>query len=139
MNKSMVLGLSFALISLVACVRGPEEDILPEANITLTALTESSAPTRTIVVEDDEVSARVLWEPGDAFTAFSDSKRGDFYAQLSEPCEKADFRGYFEDGPWVAGMDLWALYPWSWDACFEDGVITTVLPFRQEARPGIAA
>ena len=136
MNKSMVLGLSFALISLVACVRGPEEDILPEANITLTALTENPAGTRTMVAENDETTAKVYWEPGDTFWAFTGGQKGDFYTQIPEPCETAPFRGFFEYGFWEPGMDLWALYPWSWETAFEDGVFTTIMPFRQEARPG---
>lgn len=136
MNKSMVLGLSFALISLVSCIRGPEEDILPEANITLTALTENPAGTRTMVAENDETTAKVYWEPGDTFWAFTGGQKGDFYTQIPEPCETAPFRGFFEYGFWEPGMDLWALYPWSWETAFEDGVFTTIMPFRQEARPG---
>ncbi len=136
MRKSMLLGLSLALISLVACVRGPEEE-LPQAKIILTAKTESPAETRTMVVETEgETVARVYWEPGDQFMAYSGTQRGDFYAQVSQICETAEFWGYFENGPWVPGMDLWAVYPWHWETSFEDGVFTTVLPSLQEARPG---
>lgn len=136
MRKSWILGLSLALFSMAACVKGPEEEICPEANVTLTALTESPAATRTLVVENDETTARVYWEPEDQFMAYSGGQQVDFYARISEPCETAEFWGYTPSGPWVAGMDVWAVYPWSWETRFEDGVFTTVLPSRQEARPG---
>ena len=139
MKRSMILGLSFALVSLVACVRGPEEDLKPEANVTFTALTECPAGTRTLVAESDETSARIYWQPGDSFVAFSGGQRGYFYSQISEPCETAPFRGYFETGIWEPGMDVWALYPDSWEASFEDGVLTAVLPSRQQAQPGTFA
>lgn len=139
MKRSMILGLLFALVSLVACVRGPEEDLKPEANVTFTALMECPAGTRTLVAESDETSARIYWQPGDSFVAFSGGQRGYFYSQISEPCETAPFRGYFETGIWEPGMDVWALYPDSWEASFEDGVLTAVLPSRQQAQPGTFA
>ena len=135
MKKIGMMGL--ALVCFAACVRGPEEDLPRQANITLIAQTESPAETRTLVAETGgETTAKVLWEPGDSFMAFSGSQRGEFYSRIEEPCETAEFQGYFENGPWVAGMDLWALYPQNWDASFEDGVITTDLPARQMAQPG---
>ena len=133
MKKMWMMGL--ALVCFAACVRGPEED-LPQANIMFTAKTESPAGTRTVVAAEGETTAKVLWEPGDGFMAFTGGQRGDFYSRIEEPCETAEFQGYFENGPWVAGMDLWALYPQNWDASFEDGVITTDLPARQLAQPG---
>ena len=136
MKKSWMLGLSLALFSMAACVKGPKEEIRPEANVTLTALTESPAATRTLVVDNDETTARVYWEPGDQFMAYSGGQQVDFYGRISEPCETAEFWGYTPSGPWVAGMDVWAIYPWNWETSFEDGVFKTVLPARQEARPG---
>ena len=136
MKKSMMIGLSLAIVSLSACVKAPVED-LPEAKIVLTAMTENPAETRTLVMETEgETTAKVYWEPGDSFTGFVGTQKGDFYAQISEPSDTAPFWGWFENGSWTPGMDLWAVYPFNWEASFEDGVITTVLPARQTARPG---
>ena len=120
-----------AFLSLVACTRMQETNV-PEANMTLIAKTESSAASRTVVVDE----THVYWEPWDEIAVFSGTKRGVFYTQISEPTDTAPFIGQLDDGSDGVGMDLWALYPNSWDASFEDESITTVLPAWQEAREG---
>lgn len=124
------LFLVAALVSLAACTSRLETDI-PEANMTLIAKTESPADTRTVV----EGETHVYWEPGDEIAVFSGGQKGVFYAEISKPSDTAPFRGYLENGSDGSGMDLWAVYPYSWDASYENERITTVLPARQEARP----
>ena len=130
MKKYLFFGLA-ALLFLAACARNEEMDTR-DANMTLIAKTESSAGSRTIVKNETQV----LWEPGDAITLFADGQRGSFYAQLTEPSDTAPFRGYMENGSNPSGMDMWALYPDSREASFEDESITTILPSRQEAQEG---
>jgi uncharacterized protein YjdB len=130
MKKCLYFGL-VALLFLAACARNEEMDTR-DANMTLIAKTESSSGSRTFVGNE----THVLWEPGDAITVFAGGKRGSFYAQLTEPSDTAPFRGYWEDDSNGSVMDMWALYPDSWDASFDDESITTILPSRQEAREG---
>ena len=130
MKNRFIYGFA-AFLSLMACTQMPEKDV-PDANMTLIARTESAAASRTVVVDE----THVYWEPWDEITVFSGTKKGYFYTQISEPTDTAPFMGFFEDGTDEAGMDIWALYPHSWDASFEDGSITTVLPAWQEAREG---
>ena len=127
MKKSLFLGMA-AIFSLMACTQREIVDI-PDANMTLIARTESSAESRTVV----EGETHVYWEPGDMITVFSGTQQGVFTADLSEPSATAPFRGYLGNG---SDGGLWALFPASWNATFEDGRITTVLPSRQEAREG---
>ncbi len=122
------LFLAAALLALAGCTSRLETDI-PETNMTLIARTESSAASRTVV----EGETHVYWEPGDNITVFSGAQRGNFRADISEPSDTAPFRGYLADG---VGTDLWALFPASWEASYENEVITTLLPCNQEAREG---
>ena len=129
MKKWFFYGLA-VLLSLSACTRSEEMDT-PDPNMTLIARTENPAETKTIV----EGGTHVYWERGDAITVFSGTQKGYFYAEITEPSDTAPFRGYLENGSDGTGMELWAVYPYYWDASFADESITTVLPSRQEARP----
>ena len=130
MKKYLYFGLA-VLLSLSACTRKEEMDT-PDPNMTLIARTESSAETKTVVSDE----THVYWEWGDEIAVFSGTQKGCFYTSISEPSDTAPFYGYLDDGSTGAGMDLWALYPYSWAASFENESITTVLPARQVAREG---
>lgn len=130
MKKYLYFGLA-ALLCLSACTRNEEMDT-PDPNMTLIARTEGPAETKTVVSGE----THVYWEQGDEIAVFSGAQKGCFYTRLSEPSDTAPFYGYLDDGSTGAGMDLWALYPYSWEASFENESITTVLPSRQVAREG---
>lgn len=125
------LVLVAAFMSMVACTRTVEAD-MSEASMTLLAKTETSVGSRTMV----EGETHVYWEPGDEIKVFSEVGSGKFVSNLSAPSATADFTGTLGDGSWVEGMDLWAVYPYSYEAAFEDGTFITTLPSVQVARAG---
>lgn len=131
MKKSMFVGLSMALLSLVSCTRSQEFDA-PVAGMTLIARTEMPAETKTMV----EDGTRVYWEPGDEIMVFSGEKSGKFVSDLSASTATATFTGTLGDDAWPEDMDLWAVYPFSEDATFDGETITTTLPSEQIARAG---
>ena len=129
MKKSLYI--TAALLTLAACSREMNIDT-PAGDMTITARTETSAETKTIV----EGQTHVYWEPGDEIKVFAGEKSGMFTTDITTSSATADFNGTMGDDAWTEGMDLWAVYPYSKDAVFSDGTITTVLPSEQVARAG---
>ena len=130
MKKLLYFGL-FAALSVVACTRNQEMDV-PVGNLTLVAVTEGQAPSKTVV----EDGTHVYWEPGDGIAVFSGDKTGKFVATLKSSSSTATFRGSLGTDAWPEEMDLWAVYPYSEEATFDGVSITTVLPSEQAARAG---
>lgn len=129
MKKSLFIAA--ALLTLAACSREMNIDT-PAGDMSITARTETSADTRTVV----EGQTHVYWEPGDEIMVFAGGKSGKFTTDISASSASATFNGTLGDHAWMEGMDLWAVYPYSEDAVFYDGTITTVLPSEQVARAG---
>lgn len=129
MKKSLFFAT--ALLTLAACTREKNVDF-PTGDVTITAKTEISADTRTVV----ESETHVYWEPGDEIKVFAGGKSGKFTTDITASAASATFNGTLGDDAWTEGMDLWAVYPYSADAVFSDGTITTVLPSEQVARTG---
>lgn len=126
MKKSLYIAAS--LLVLAACTR--ETDIeVPAGDMTITARTETSADTRTVV----EGETHVYWEPGDAIKVFSDGKSGKFTTDITEASASATFNGSL---PLTEGADIWAVYPYSEDAVFHGETLDVVLPSEQVAREG---
>lgn len=123
-----ILFFAATLLTLVACTR--EIDVkTPAGNMTITARTETSADTRTVV----EGETHVYWEPGDAIKVFSDGKSGKFTTDITEASASATFNGSL---PLTEGADIWAVYPYSEDAVFHGETFDVVLPSEQVAREG---
>ena len=129
MKKSLFIAA--ALLTLAACTREMNIDTAA-GDMTITARTETSAETKTIV----EGQTHVYWEPGDEIKVFAGGKSGKFTTDISASSATATFNGTLGDDAWTEGMDLRAVYPYSEDAVFSDGTITTVLPSEQVARAG---
>lgn len=129
MKKSLYIAA--ALLALAACTREMEVNA-PVGKMTITARTETSAETKTVV----EGETHVYWEPGDEIALFSCDKSGKFTTDITAPSASATFSGTLGDDAWTEGADLWAVYPYSEDAVYSDGTITTVLPSEQVARAG---
>lgn len=126
MKKSLFIAT--ALLALAACTREMDVDT-PAGNVTITAKTETSAETKTVV----EGETHVYWEPGDEIKVFAGGNSGKFTTDITASAATAEFKGTLG----VAnGADIWAVYPYSQDATFSDGAITTVLPAQQVARAG---
>lgn len=126
MKKSLFIAT--ALLALAACTR--EMDVnLPAGDMTITARTETSMDTKTIV----EGETHVYWEPGDEIAVFSGEKSAKFTTDITESSATATFHGSLGK---TNGADLWAVYPYSSDAVFDGEAITTTLPFEQVARYG---
>ena len=129
MKKSLFIAA--AELSLAACTH--EMDVkTPVGEMTITARTETSADTRTVV----EGQTHVYWEPGDEIVVFSGGKVGKFTTDITTSSATADFNGTLSGDAWTEGMDLWAVYPFSDDAVFDGETITTTLPSEQVARFG---
>ncbi len=129
MKKSLFFAV--ALLALAACTREVAIDT-HRGDMTITAKTETSADTKTVV----EGGTHVYWEPGDEIKVFAGGKSGKFTTDISASSASATFNGTLGEDAWTEGMDLWAVYPYSKDAVFSDGTITTVLPSEQVARAG---
>jgi hypothetical protein len=129
MKKSLFFAA--ALLALVACTREMNVDTLV-GDMTITARTETSADTKTVV----DGGTHVYWEPGDEIKVFAGGKSGKFTTDIAASSATATFNGTLGEDAWTEGMDLWAVYPYSKDAVFSDGTITTVLPSEQVARAG---
>lgn len=129
MKKSLYIAAT--LLVLTACVREMNVDT-PAGDMTISARTETSADSRTVV----EGETHVYWEPGDEIAVFSGGKSGKFYTDISASSPTADFMGTLGKDAWAQGMDLWAVYPYTEEAVFHDETITTVLPSEQFARAG---
>ena len=125
MKKSLFFAA--ALLALAACTRELAID-LPTEKVTITARTETSAETRTLVD-----GTHVLWEPEDEIKVFHTRMSGRFSTDITVPSAKAEFTGMMD---LTEGADLWALYPYSDFAEFSEGTITTTLPSAQVARAG---
>ena len=122
------LFIATALLALAACTREMNIDT-QGGDMTITARTETSAETRTVV----EGETHVYWEPGDEIKVFAGGNSGKFTTDITASAATAEFKGTLG----VAnGADIWAVYPYSQDATFSDGTITTVLPSEQVARAG---
>ena len=125
MKKSLFFAA--ALLALAACTRELAID-LPTERVTITARTETSAETRTLVD-----GTHVLWEPEDEIKVFQDRKSGRFSTDITASSATAEFTGMMD---LTEGANLWALYPYSDDAAFDGTSITTTLPAAQVARAG---
>ena len=129
MKKSLFFAAM--LLAVAACTRTQELDI-PAGNLTLKAVTEGSALSRTVIDSD----THVFWEPNDAIAVFSGEKSGKFVASLTSPSATATFTGSLGTDAWPEAMDVWAVYPYAEGASFDGETITTVLPSEQVARAG---
>lgn len=129
MKKSLYFAA--VLLFVAACTRTREMDI-PAGNLTLKAITEGSAHSRTVIDSD----THVFWEPGDAIAVFSGEKSGKFVSSLTSSSASATFSGSLGTDAWPEEMDLWAVYPYSEGAVFDGETVTTVLPSEQVARVG---
>ena len=133
MRKSLFLGLIGALVLFVSCVHDIQE-VVPviRDGLTLTAVTEQPAATRTAV----ESGTQVWWEPGDSIKVFCGSQAACFVSDLSERAAQADFF-LAQKGFTIGETDsLWALYPYAEEAVFDGQAVTTTLPSTQVARAG---
>ena len=130
MKKCLFFGL-FAALSFVSCSRIQELDV-PKGGFALFAVTEGSAPSKTIL----EGGTHVYWESGDAIQVFSGSKSGKFTTNLTSPSGTATFVGTLGEEAWTEGMELWAAYPFREGASLDGETITMVLPSEQVARAG---
>ena len=128
MKKSLILAASF--LALAACSRNQSFDYPDSCGLSLIAMTEGSAGSKTIVAG----GTHVYWEPGDEIKVFSSDKSGKFDTDLTVSSETATFKGTLGSVTWPQGMDLWAVYPFSESASFDGQAITTVLPSEQTAR-----
>ena len=127
MKKSFIL-FAASLLALAACTR--ETDIeVPAVDMTITARTETSADTRTVV----EGETHVYWEPGDEIKVFSGGNSAKFTTEITTSSATAEFKGTLNADD---GADIWAVYPYSQDAVFSGETISTVLPSEQVARSG---
>ncbi|MBR0053524.1 MAG: leucine-rich repeat protein [Bacteroidales bacterium] len=129
MKKSLLFAA--ALLALAACTREMAVNA-PEGDLTLIAKAENPAGTRTVL----EGGTFVFWEPGDEIAVSAGGKSGRFVGDLTATEASATFKGSLGEEAWTEGMDLWAVYPYSGDAVFDGGTITTVLPSEQTARAG---
>ena len=129
MKKSVFLAA--ALLALAACTRS-REIVVPDADLTLFASIESPTESRTVV----EDKTHVYWEPGDEIAVFSGEKSRKFTTDITASSPTATFKGTLGDDAWAEGLDLWAVYPYSEEAVFDGGSITTVIPSALKARPG---
>lgn len=126
MKKSLYIAA--ALLTLAACSRVMNIDT-PAGDMIITARTETSADTRTVV----EGETHVYWEPGDEIAVFADGQSAKFTTDITSSSATAEFKGTMG----VTGdAGLWAVYPYSKDAVFDGETITTVLPSEQVARAG---
>ena len=130
MKKSFYI-ITAAVLSLVACSRNQEVDVL-DANLSLFARPESPAETKTVV----ESGVHVYWEPGDEIAVFTGEQSAKFTTEIMAASGTATFKGTFGDATWPEDLDLWAVYPFSEDAVFDGETITTTLPSEQVAREG---
>lgn len=126
MKKTMLFAA--ALLVLASCTREIHVEI-PDGGVTLTARTEGSAASRTIVEGD----THVYWEPGDAIKVFVGANSAQFTTDITASAATAPFTGTLEI---AGGDDIWAVYPYSADAAFAEGAFTTALPAAQTARAG---
>ena len=126
MKKTMLFAA--ALLVLASCTREVNVEI-PDGGVTLTARTEGSAASRTIV--DGET--HVYWEPGDAIKVFVGANSAQFTTDITASAASAPFTGTLEI---AGGDDIWAVYPYSADAAFAEGAFTMALPAAQTARAG---
>lgn len=126
MKKSLVFAV--ALFTLAACTWESSIDT-PAGNMIVTARTETSAITRTII----EGETHVYWEPGDEIKVFAGGNSGKFITYISASSSIAEFHGALNVDE---GADIWAVYPFSQDAVFSGETITTALPSKQVARSG---
>ena len=133
MKKSLFLGLIGALALFVSCVHDIQEVVpMIRGGLTLTAVTEQPAATRTAV----ESGTQVWWEPGDSIKVFCGSQAACFVSDLSERVAQADFV-LAQKGFTIGETDsLWALYPYAEEAVFDGQAVTTTLPSTQVARAG---
>ena len=126
MKKTMLFAA--ALLVLASCTREVNFET-PDGGVTLTARTEGSAASRTIVEGD----THVYWEPGDAIKVFVGANSAQFTTDITASAATAPFTGTLEI---AGGDDIWAVYPYSADAAFAEGAFTTALPAAQTARAG---
>ena len=126
MRKSLYIAAS--LFVLAACSRETVIEV-PVGEMVITAKTETSASTRTVV----EGETHVYWEPGDEIKVFSGGKSGKFATDITEFSAIAEFKGALNVDD---GADIWAVYPYFQDAIFSGETISTVLPSEQVARSG---
>ena len=126
MKKTMLFAA--ALLALASCTREIHVEI-PDGGVTLTARTEGSAASRTIVEGD----THVYWEPGDAIKVFVGANSAQFTTDITASAATAPFTGTLEI---AGGDDIWAVYPYSADAAFAEGAFTMALPAAQTARAG---
>lgn len=131
MKRKALYVLVVAAISLAACSEHQEIDV-PFADLVLTARTEGSNESKTVV--DSET--HVYWEPGDKIAVFAGESSGKFETDLTSSSATADFTGTLGSDTWTEGMDIWAVYPYSADAVFDGETIMTTLPSEQVARAG---
>ena len=125
------LFISAILLSVMACTRN-QEIVIPDANLSLIAKTESSTDSRTVV----EGGTHVFWEPGDEIMVFTGEKSAKFTTDITASSATATFKGTFGEETWPEDIDLWAVYPYSEEAMFDGETITTTLPSEQVARAG---
>ena len=131
MKKCFLLGLICLPVLFVSCVRDLQENVRLCGGLTLTAVTEQPAKSRTVVESDTQV----FWEPGDSIKVFCGSLSACFISDLSEKAGQAEF--YTTTDGFSVGDEelLWSVYPFSEEAVFDGEAITTILPSRQLARP----
>ena len=126
MKKTLLFAA--ALLVLASCTREVDVEI-PDGGVTLTARTEGSAASRTIV----EGETHVYWEPGDEIKVFVGANSAQFTTDITASAATAPFSGTLEI---AGGDDIWAVYPYSADAAFAEGAFTMALPAAQTARAG---
>lgn len=118
--------LASFLFAMIGCTKDEPHQIDDNANLVkkiFSAYTEEQ--TKTSLDTDYEV----LWTAGDQISVFDGTNNTAFTTQ-ADKVTSAEFEGYIAP---TESATYYALYPYSADATFADGVITAELPLVQKA------
>jgi hypothetical protein len=127
--KKFAWAILGVVLALTACKDLQEELVMQVGKLSLTATTEQSAGTRTLVAGAGDV----FWEKGDEIKVFAGTASGRFVSDLDGPASTTEFTGSL-GGAWTEGSPLWAVYPFSDEAALGGETLTAELPAVQTAR-----
>ena len=133
-----IAGAVLALAGMVACNQ-KEESLADSVEFTVTASFEGHDALTKTAVEDG--GTQVFWEPSDEIKVFFKGSGGRFISQNTERAAVAEFSGTvsvivgLNEGA-TGSNQLWGLYPYRQDACFDGSSVTTTLPADQTGRAG---
>ncbi|MBQ0081065.1 MAG: hypothetical protein KBS95_05920, partial [Alistipes sp.] len=138
MKKNNYILFVVAAFLAVSCVKGIDNDVSCENNVTITAYSAETKHTKTTVIDG---GTKIYWEPEDKIKLFAMGTSSCLQTTIQTPKQIATFSGNF---PVIIGSSedqststtLWALYPYREDASFNEDAITTILPTEQTAKEG---